>query len=77
MLITDADRAAKLHMDQSVEAQAISEQAEWQSRICRVCSVENGIERIKKWSAIGPCPICGAYSILFDRRHLPPAGEMR
>ena len=34
-------------------------------RICRICSVEHKIERIKKWDAVGICPICLEYHALY------------
>ena len=36
--------------------------------ICRVCAIENGIERGKKWSAIGTCELCGEHHVLFPAR---------
>ena len=66
MLITDADRAAKSYVDEAVELQAASEHPA--TEICRVCSVENNINRIKRWSAIGSCHMCGRYAILFPVR---------
>lgn len=35
--------------------------------ICRVCGVENHVERSKRWEAVGECPLCGESRVLFRR----------
>lgn len=33
--------------------------------ICRVCAVENGISRERRWMYVGPCPVCGEVHVLY------------
>ena len=34
--------------------------------ICRVCAVENKVERKRKWNRVSVCPICGERHALFE-----------